>query len=531
MNKILFMTLFAVSFLTVSAQETYENAILANEDLNGTARYVGMGGALEALGADISTIGSNPAGIGLFRKSSISTSFGLVSQDGVKSFRNADKTNMSFDQIGLVYSTKLDRNSILNFGFNYHKSKNFNQILSAAGRLENASQNKLSYLKGLNGIFDIGQNSEGALVGYNGNDYSLAYNQIDYLYYNALLFNDKDNMSYYNNANGYMFNRGSSGYIGEYDFNVSGNVNDRFYWGVTFGIHDVHYKGESMYTETLVDENKAAIGDVTINDTREITGKGFDVKAGIIFRPVENSPFRVGLYVHTPVWYDLKTSNYTTLLNGTSVGMYDDGHIAETYEFKFYTPWKFGVSLGHTVGNYLAIGATYEYADYGSSKMRVNDGGYYDAYWGDYYETSSNDAVMNHHIDETLKGVSTLKVGAEYKVAPGFSVRLGYNYVSPMYKKSGFKDGTLPSYGSYYSSATDYTNWDATNRITASFGYSYGKWNFDLAYAYSETKGDFYPFMSNYPVEGEDASNANVAPGAKVNNKRNQLLVTVGYRF
>lgn len=100
-----------------------------------------------------------------------------------------------------------------------------------------------------------------------------------------------------------------------------------------------------------------------------------------------------------------------------------------------------------------------------------------------------------------------------------------------MYKKSGFKDGTLPSYGSYYSSATDYTNWDATNRITAGFGYSYGKWNFDLAYAYSETKGDFYPFMSYYPVEGEDASNANVAPGAKVNNKRNQLLVTVGYRF
>ena len=239
----------------------------------------------------------------------------------------------------------------------------------------------------------------------------------------------------------------------------------------------------------------------------------------------------MGLYVHTPVWYDLKTSNYTTLLNGTSVGIPGEGYIGETYEFKFYTPWKFGVSLGHTVGNYLAIGATYEYADYGSSKMRVNDGGYYDAYWGDYYETSSNDAVMNHHIDETLKGVSTLKVGAEYKVAPGFSVRLGYNYVSPMYKKSGFKDGTLPSYGSYYSSATDYTNWDATNRITAGFGYSYGKWNFDLAYAYSETKGDFYPFMSYYPVEGEDASNANVAPGAKVNNKRNQLLVTVGYRF
>ncbi len=530
MNKILFMTLMAMSSLTVSAQETYENAKLASEDLNGTARYVGMGGAMEALGADISTMGSNPAGIGLFRRSTVSTSFGLVSQDDAKSFRNANKTNMSFDQIGLVYSTRFGRNSIVNVGFNYHKSKNFDFILSAAGRLNNASQSKLSYLKGQEGIFEIGQNGDGALVGYNGNDYSLAYNQLDYLYYNALL-QDADGVFRYNNANGYMFNRGNSGYIGEYDFNISGNVNDRFYWGFTFGVHDVHYKGESMYRETLVDENGSSVGDVTINDTRKITGTGFDVKAGIIFRPIEYSPFRIGLYVHTPVWYDLNTNNYTTLTNGSTVGMYDDGSIGESYDFKFFTPWKFGVSLGHTFGDYLAIGATYEYADYGSSKMRVNDGGYYDAYWGDYYETSTNDEVMNRHIENTLKGVSTFKVGAEYKVAPGFSVRLGYNYVSPMFSKSGFKDGTLPSYGSYYSSATDYTNWKATNRITAGFGYATGKWNFDFAYAYSQTDGDFYPFMNYYPGSGEDASFANIVDGMKVSNKRNQLLLTVGYKF
>ena len=45
------------------AQETYESAKIATEDLNGTARYVGMGGAMEALGADISTMSTNPAGI------------------------------------------------------------------------------------------------------------------------------------------------------------------------------------------------------------------------------------------------------------------------------------------------------------------------------------------------------------------------------------------------------------------------------------------------------------------------------------
>lgn len=45
----------ALTTLPGFAQETYENEKLTGSDLNGTARYVGMGGAMEALGADIST--------------------------------------------------------------------------------------------------------------------------------------------------------------------------------------------------------------------------------------------------------------------------------------------------------------------------------------------------------------------------------------------------------------------------------------------------------------------------------------------
>ena len=43
----------ALSFLSVNAmaQETYENTKIMQNDLNGTARYVGMGGAMESLGA------------------------------------------------------------------------------------------------------------------------------------------------------------------------------------------------------------------------------------------------------------------------------------------------------------------------------------------------------------------------------------------------------------------------------------------------------------------------------------------------
>ena len=49
-NFFLYTLALAVS-MPVVAQETYENAKLTGSELNGTARYVGMGGAMEALGA------------------------------------------------------------------------------------------------------------------------------------------------------------------------------------------------------------------------------------------------------------------------------------------------------------------------------------------------------------------------------------------------------------------------------------------------------------------------------------------------
>ena len=547
MKKILSIMTAAMLGTAVSAQETYDNAQLATKDLNGTARYVGMGGAMEALGADLSTIGTNPAGIGMFRRGMVAGSFGFNTLSDAKSFGNANKTNMSFDQAGFVYSMCSGRHSMLNFGFNYTKSKNFDQILTAAGRLNNASQNKLSAMKNANGVYTL-QDKNNGLVSNSG-----AYSQADYLYSNVLfnhydannpndpnnamlsegdkgvIVNQTTGLPVYYNATGYDFGRSTTGYIGQYDFNVSGNSNDRFYWGFTVGIYDVHYNSSSLYSENLVDGN-TAIGDVAMNDERKITGTGFDVKAGLIFRPAEESPFRIGLYVHTPTWYDLTTRNYTVLNNNTNeaYGSTERGKSSESYDFKFYTPWRFGVSLGHTVGNYLALGATYEYADYTTNDIRVNDGGEVD-YWGNYYETSSRDEAMKQNIKNSLKGVHTVKVGMEFKPEKNFAVRLGYNYQSAMYNKNGFKDGSLESYGTYYASTTDYTNWKDTHRFTAGVGYNYGKFSFDLAYQYSQTNGDFYPFMSY--VDDSEPKFDNVCDAVKVSNKRNQLLFTVGYKF
>ena len=476
--KKLYMSVVVLSLfgMPTMAQETYENTKLVDNDLNGTARYVGMGGAMEALGADISTMSSNPAGIGLFRKSKIDMSLGLVSQQDAVKFNSLGKTNASFDQLGFVYVLNKSPKTGFNIGFNYHKSRNFDQILSAANTLSNASQNKLTYEKYRNGIFKDKK--------------SMTYGQVDGLYMDNLLYNKVSQQYNYYPATGYLYNGESKGYIGEYDVNLSGNINNRIYLGLTFGLHDVHYRNYSEYTENFA-TNADHIPGLTLNDNREITGTGYDVKLGAVFRPFDASlmPESVGV--------DLPPSIK---------------------------------SLGHTINNVVALGATYEYADYGATSTRIKDGSYYDYWYGDYYETSHKDAAMNKQTEATLKGVHTLKLGAEFKVMPELSLRLCYNYLSAMFNEKGAKNGSVSSPGSYYASSTSFVNWKDTNRFTCGLGYAHKNFNVDLAYQYSAQKGEFFPFMNYYEGSGTSVED-NIATATKVNNKRHQLLLTLGYRF
>lgn len=492
------------------AQETYENTKLIDNNLNGTARYVGMGGAMEALGADLSTIGTNPAGLGLFRKGKVDLSFGLVSQTGMNKFSSLNKTNMSFDQIGVVFNVNKTPNVSFNIGFNYHKSRNFDQLLNAANTLNNASQNKLTYQKYRNQVFQTQDDA--------------TYSQVDNLYMKNLLYNNTTSTYYYFPASGYLYNQQNKGYIGEYDMNLSANINDRVYLGLTMGIHDVHYKGYTEYTENFV-HNANNIPGLTLNDSREITGTGFDVKFGAIVRPMAESPFRLGAYVHTPVWYDLTTSNYTELTDGTL-----RPSIGESYDFRVNTPWKFGLSAGTTLADRVALGATYEYAAYNAMQTRIKDGGTYDWYYGTYYESSHNDRVMNNHTEDALRGQHTLKLGVEAKITDHFSLRAGYNYLSALFKDLAEKNGSLKSPGTYYASSTSYVNWKDTNRFTFGLGWNVWRFNIDLAYQYSQQNGTFYPFM-DYHEGSAPSVEDNIANPTKVNNKQHQLLLTMGYKF
>ena len=67
MKKIIIgVSVLLLTLMQTHAQTVYDAVDFATKDLDGTARFVGMGGAMGALGGDISTMGTNPAGIGIY---------------------------------------------------------------------------------------------------------------------------------------------------------------------------------------------------------------------------------------------------------------------------------------------------------------------------------------------------------------------------------------------------------------------------------------------------------------------------------
>ena len=540
MNKIMTMALSLMA-TGVMAQETYEGAAIATEDLNGTAKYVGMGGAMEALGADISTISSNPAGIGLFRRSWVGISAGFTAQasdfDGLKNIATLDgknKTNVDLNQVGFVWTNKSGRDSYINLAFNFSKSRNFNQIMQAVNSFPvnnyGSSASKVNSMKAYSG----------------SPSRTLQDEIIESIISDRLGGSTEDPV--FSSADMYSAQYDNEGYIGNYDFNISGNIHDKIYLGLTFGVKDVHYYSRNYYDENLINVSYLDRGYLGFTDDRRVKGTGFDIKVGAIFRPIDDSPFRFGLYINTPTWYELTcTSDMSAAAELQDLNLKDNENFNGSwfsYEYCLHTPWRFGLSLGHTFGTKVAVGATYEYADYSAIKSRIVEGTYINYYGNETLDTSK-DYQMDRNTDQALKGVSLLKLGMEIKPVPEVAIRLGYNYQSAIYNEEGYKspeintDVNYGSVGAYYATY-DYVNWEATNRITFGLGFDLGKqWGLDLSYQYATQKGTYYPFVGGeVTYDYTDTENKttthedyNVSTGTKVHNNRHQFNATLSYRF
>ena len=548
MKKRLFsIGMLAMAAVAAVAQTQYDAARFSGSELNGTARFVGMGGAMSALGADISVIGTNPAGIGLFRSHDLSLSFGFnknVTNSNLGGTEVKDeRTRASFDQLGFVYSTKIGNKTDLryfNIGFNYHKMANFNRQFSSRGNLNGSSLSwQMQDMMLGTGAYQ-NQASYDALLDAENPYTSSAYYGTPFLgsmgvrtgLVDDVTGNDGSfGMMGWNGASGDYYSREEGG-INAYDFNLSFNVQDRFYFGATLGVYDVNYSRYSSYYETVLDDKGNDNGSFQLNNWFTTDGAGLDLKLGVIVRPMEYSPFRIGFAVHTPIWYSLN-DRYTATL-GTDILAFPEKYtenLSDYYapdasyllEYQLATPWKFNVSMGTTFSNVLAVDAEYEFANY--AKARYKDAGGYDL------------AAANGAVDKYLKNVHTFRIGMEAKFTPQFSFRAGYNYVtSPIADNSARYVPNLSTNKADYiwfdETRTDleYHNLKARNTLTLGLGYR-GKFMYaDVAYKYDFYKSDFYMF-DDYRFSNDGNSIVSRNSAAAVNHDRHQLLLTLGVKF
>ena len=543
--------LFASALLVgqvVAAQTPYMNENYMPTDLIGSARYVGMGGALGALGADVSAGAANPAALGLYRRSDVSMAFSVLTQKE-KPDLNADMTHMSFDQLGFVVSVPIMGKSVryVNFGANYQKRANFNSSFIA----DNGHLNGLSQTQQMADVLNHTPYSTPlADLMYYGCLVNPVYNrdgqgnvQLDeagnpqYDYYDAL---EADQNNY---------DRVTEGGIAGYEFNMSMNIKDRAYVGFAIGVNDVDYYSYSTYREfgqigNSFNEMLSGVEYYSLYNTQHVSGYGVNAKFGAILRPVANSPFRIGLAVETPTFYHLEyyssysidspmyeDENYNVLLEQDTNGDFVyTNHQPEvdlaTLHMRIVTPWKVRVSLGHTVGKYAAFGAEYEYANYGQTKQGYEDWDY-DNWWGYTYGSTVRDKEMNALHKATMRGSHSFKFGMELNLTDNVAFRAGYNYYSSMFKDEATLDqtGDSPAFG--YQTTTDYMNKGDVNIFTAGLGYRGRHFYADIAYKYRMQSGDFYAFDDTYIATQESGRLAPV----EVNLDTHQVFFSVGYKF
>ena len=532
-----------LTLVPVTAQTVYDAAKIADKDLNGTARFVGMGGAMSALGGDISTIGTNPAGIGIYRSHDVMTSFSLSSFGTDTNYMgnnlSTSKMKGSYDNLGFVLSTKIGNKTTLryvNFGFNYHKSNSFYGNMEMGGDLGNQSQSYYMAQQAA-GIESWGNSPYTdvnigwlSVLGYDGwliTDITTDKTGTPYLDEDGNQINDVNGNPLYRTPGVYygLYDNGNASYrseqrggIEQYDFNISFNIKDRVYLGLTLGAYSVDYNKYTTYGESY--ENGEYY---SLTSNNQIVGAGFDVKVGAIIRPFEYSPLRVGLAVHTPTFYslDYKTRAYVeSSLYDPVTGKNEAASVATENivdgdmirEFRLQTPWLYNVSLGYTIGNSWALGAEYEYQDYSSMEFRDPQG------FSDSFEFENSTTAM-------LKGVHTFRAGLEYKVIPQFAIRAGYNYRSALFNKDAFKDLPINS----IQTDTDFSNTQALNNYTVGIGYRGSMFYADLAYKFTSCKSDFYPFVNMNQTD--NVLEITSPEATKVTDSRSQVLLTLGVRF
>ncbi len=442
-----------------------------------SARVAGMGGAYTSLGADLSSMAINPAGLGMYRSSAMSFTMGFdhtSSKNNTVPFSKG-KSDLSFGQIGTALNLYQGTGSLVSFtvGFAYNKLADLNFRNSAGwdgGEVTIAE----FFAEQMYGI-------DPSLLGSNGAPFSDPNIYADewggVLAYRTYLMDPAANddgsfagnyivpgvplSSRINSAMEVV----SEGSVGEFDFSMGFNFGNILYLGTTLGLQDIEQTLHYTYAEEYVSMN---------NDDDEVSymeysprvgnyGSGVNFKIGAILRPT--SGLRLGVAYHSPTIVNLTRDYYTNMTTEFNAG---DSYFAESsinsYTYNYSSPSKLLLGASVTIGNKAIISVDYDKVWYKGMSMHTN----------------GLEGAFANDVEADLGSSNNVRVGVEFVPVQNIYVRGGYAYYgSPLGREAAKynKDGN-PFYGSY---KTDTQNFS----LGAGFRFGFGS-SLDIAWTLSK---------------------------------------------
>jgi len=492
MKRLVLILLPAFLFYSaLLAQNEVDALRYSTTSVVGTARYSAMGGSFGALGADFSTLSTNPGGIGLYKSSEFSITpsvyVGSTKSEFMGMKGNDSQANFNLGNAGFVFSQEMtNKNSFIKnfqFAFGVNRIDNFNNRMAIKGYNQKNSITD-TYVDDANGIHKL--NIEDDQYGYYAYDLNLAW--WTYLLDTLPGYNDQYITPVQNGPGQAILQRNDVntwGSTNEFLFSLGVNLNDRLYVGGTFGFPTIRYFRESRYVEI---DDRNLIYDFSRLDLYEslhTSGTGFNMKFGMILRATDW--LRVGGAIHSPTWYgNMRDEWYSELSsefdnNDTYSKLSPYGN----YSYNLETPWKALGSLGFVIAKTALFNIDYEFIDYSKAKFRGSQYGFY----------NENDIIQNNYTQS-----HNIRLGAEYRMG-NFAIRGGGGFSTSPYA-SNINDG---------------------ERSFFSGGFGYRERNFfaDFAYVRSQVKEDYYLYGSE-----------NVSVDPTINKYiANNFLLTLGFRY
>jgi len=538
MKRILIPSFMALTCaFGTSAQSAMDALQISQPDFKGTARFMGMGGAFTALGGDLSTLTQNPAGIGIYRHSEIGATLDINMQSTKTS---SPLTSISHDQTkafcnNFGYVGVAELGGVMNYfqwGVTYGRKASFDRVYEGYTQPTNSS------LSNYIASFTDGTPSQDL-------DFTSSFNPyfdgsadwLSILAYTSYMINqrpgylDRYDGLYQNGTKGdaSLFVR-EKGFIDEYSFNFGGNFSDMIYWGLGIGVTDLSYTRIAEYSESM--EN-AYIYNLRAQDTggdagyylsnwKKITGTGWNLKFGLIFKPVNE--FRIGAAIHSPTWYNIDEQyagavDYSYFNPNVAQGEnnplagYEESDVAD-FSWRLRQPWRFMVGASAVIGSKFIISADYEYDAYPDMSMKNP---YYSGYG--YVEDYVNNDPINQDIKDYTQAQNIIRVGAEYRITPRLSVRAGYNT-----SLSNIKKELRNNYAEVVTAGTDPSfslDGDISN-ISVGLGYRFGAWYIDGTYMHTSRKSSLRAFTDFDGI---------LAPDFEIKDSNNSLVFSLGFKF